>query len=67
MDAMAQTLQAFSFLPENFISDTLNLFRASEIPLEPTSVQLYFRALTGSTAIISVIEILARVFAPLLE
>ena len=58
MDALAQTLNAIPFLAENTISDTINIYRASEIPLEPHLLALYFAAETGSTAILTAVDAL---------
>lgn len=41
MDALAQNMQAMAFLPEPVVADTLNLFRAAEVPMEPTVLFVY--------------------------
>ena len=60
MDAIAWTVQAMSFLSDKTISDALNIYRAVEIPLEPTLLLRYANAKTTSLAILITVEALSQ-------
>ena len=44
MDVVAWTIRAVPFLQDKSISELLNIYRATEIPLEPTMLQAYRHA-----------------------
>lgn len=56
MDIVAWTIRAVPFLQDRSISELLNIFRATEIPLEPSLLQAYHHAQTSSQAVLSVVE-----------
>ena len=61
MDIIAWTMNAMPILPSNTVQSVLGTFKAVEIPLEHTLHLRYHNMKTGSQAILSIADALARV------
>ena len=67
MEIIAWTVQAMPMLLDQTINESLKVYRVFEIPLEPHLKNLYQNRVTGSTAILPVIETLSKFIKPITE
>lgn len=60
MDAIAHTMIASPLLDEKILSNTLRMFRETEVTMEPAKMLRYYNVRSGSSAVLTLVTQLKR-------